>query len=136
MKSGVFVTCLVLVLAFAYVTADAGQVCETKEKCLSIAGCVTITTAFCEVGAGETVVIEIVSGNGTLASGDPVTIKKVTPKPKQMTASISQTRLNDKQVSVTLDSYSTGAKTVHLNVYLDTGEKIGVNLKLPTPSLM
>lgn len=107
---------------------SGAEVCETKEKCLEIAGCITITTSFCNVSVGETVTIEIVSANGTLASGEPVSIKHVTPK--RGAASISQTRVSDKEVTVTLDDCFPGAKTVHLNVFVDTGEKIGVNLQL------
>ena len=144
MRSGIFSATLVLAVALMAVVADAEQKWQTKGRCLSTtwdcekcptsvaSGCVIKTTQFDDVSIGDTVTIEIVSANGNLAPGDPVSVGKVTPQPKTSAAVISQTRLGDKKVSVTLESCSASAETVHLNVYLDTGEKVGVTLRLPS----
>ncbi len=144
MRSSVFTAALVLAVALTAVVADAEQKGQTRGKCVSTvwdcekcptsvsSGCVIRTTAFNDVSIGDTVTIEIVSANGNLAPGDPVSVGEVTPQPKTSAAVISQTRLGDKKVSVTLESCSASAEIVHLNVSLDTGEKVGVTLRLPS----
>ena len=144
MRSSIFSVALVLAVAFMVVVADAGQKWQTRGRCLPSCGeweqcdkrvsgdCVIKTTEFNDVGVGDTVTIEIVSANGNLAPGDPVSVKNITPKLKTSTAVISQTRLGDKKVSVTLESCSASAETVHLDVSLDTGEKVDVKLRLPS----
>ena len=140
MRSSVFSVASVLAVAFMVVVADAEQKGQTRGRCLPSCGeweqcdkkasgdCVIKNTAFNDVSIGDTVTIEIVSAKGNLAPGDPVSVGKVTPKPKTSAAVISQIRLSDKKVSVTLESCSASAEIVHLNVSLDTGEKVGVKL--------
>jgi len=144
MRSSIFSAALILAVAFSVVVADAGQKWQTRGRCVSTLwecekcdelvskDCIIRTTAFNDVNIGDTVTIEIVSASGNLAPGDPVSVGKVTPQPKTNAAVISQTRLGNKKVSVTLESCSASAETVHLNVSLDTGEKVGVTLRLPS----
>ncbi|MFC1475604.1 hypothetical protein ACFLQW_01220 [Candidatus Zixiibacteriota bacterium] len=148
MRSSVIFVTLVLAIALTAGVADAEQKGQIRGRCVATLWecekcgeyvsreCIVKTTVFNDVGIGDTVTIEIVSANGNLAPGDPVSIGEVIPKPKTNTAVISQTRLSDKKVAVTLKSCSASAETVHLNVSLDTGEEVAVTLKLHNKSML
>ncbi|MFQ6002493.1 MAG: hypothetical protein ACE5KJ_01975 [Candidatus Zixiibacteriota bacterium] len=130
MKLGIRFVVLFFALLFLTGVSYGADVCETKVKCLSVAGCCSLTTSFCDVAVGEWVTITFFYiENGVLrTSPDPVYARRATPG--KGTALISQNRLNDYQVQVRVDSVPSRAKKVHLWVYLNTGEHVGVNLKL------
>jgi len=130
MKLGMKVWVCAFALLILVGTSWGAEVCQTKVKCLSVAGCCTLTTSFCNVAVGEWVTIAFFYiENGILRSTpDPVFVHRVTPG--KGTASISQIRLDDYTVQVRVDSVPYRTKKVHLWVYLNTGEHVGVNLNL------
>jgi len=119
-----------------------GEVCGEKVKCLSVAGCCSLTTSFCDVAVGEPVTITFYYiENGVLDDYPCVFTHKVTPnnplvflRPPRREAWISHTRLDDYHVEVVVDSMTPGTKTVHLWAYLNTGEHVGVNLQMERES--
>ncbi|MFQ6002492.1 MAG: T9SS type A sorting domain-containing protein [Candidatus Zixiibacteriota bacterium] len=142
MRAGVKFFALLFSLLFLAGVSLGAEICGEKVKCLNVAGCCSLTTSFCDVEVGEPVTITFYYiENGVLDDYPCVFTHNATPpshpiffRPPRGEAWISHTRLDDYNVEVTVDSTTPGVKTVHLWVYLNTGEHVGVNFQMKRES--
>jgi len=114
-----------LLLAFLAAPALAYTV-EWKTKSLPIAGDVYFTSSF-HASEGDTITIEIQPADESV-NITRVELVKATPKPKMPGGSIGILSYGVDGKSATLDVHFDSKKTLHLWVYLSTGEHIGVNV--------
>lgn len=107
-------------------SANAWEACETSVETLEVAGVVEFTSSFCNCIAGDVITIEITPEDAGVTI-DSVHFAKATPHGKtnesyEVEASVGGTTPDVKFYWVTNET-----RTVHLWVYLSTGEHIGVN---------
>lgn len=120
---------LMLVLCVAVFfpsTTYAWEMCETSVETLDVAGEVTFTSSFCNCLDGETITIEIdpVDAGVTV---DSVVFKKATPHWQTNASWAEQFAITDYTADVILHKVTDKTHTIHLWLYLSTGEHIGVN---------
>lgn len=96
---------------------------------LDIAGLVIFTSVFEDLPDSGTVTIQILADPGVSITG--VDIHRLTPKRKYayVGACATGTLIDDFSISVEFCFGSPPCKTIHLWLYLNTGEHIGVNLQ-------
>lgn len=120
---------LMLVLCVAVFfpsTTHAGEMCETSVETLYVAGEVTFTSSFCNCLDGETITIEITPADAGVTV-DSVVFKKATPHWKTNESWAEQVGLTSYTADVMLHWVTEKTHTIHLWLYLSTGEHIGVN---------
>jgi hypothetical protein len=115
---------LVVLLTTLAASASAFTVTKWKTKELSVAGNVTFTSSISATD-GETITISITNTTATISN---VVLKKATPKPKNSAAYIDNIAVAGDGKSVSLEVNNAGKKTLHLWLYLNTGEHVGVNV--------
>jgi hypothetical protein len=120
-----------LLLAFSLIillpaNADAWDVCETSVETLAVAGEVTFTSSFCNCLDGDMITIEITPTDpGVLI--DSVVFTKATPHWETNESWAEEVGVTPYTADVILHKVTDKTKTIHLWVYLSTGEHIGVN---------
>ena len=118
---------LVLCVAVFFPSATyAWDMCETSVETLDVAGEVTFTSSFCNCLDGETITIEITPADPGVTV-DSVVFKKATPHWKTNESWAEQVGLTSYTADVTLHWVTEKTHTIHLWLYLSTGEHIGVN---------
>lgn len=118
---------LALCLAvFFPTTTEAAEVCETSTDTLEVAGEVTFTSSFCNCMDGETITIEIMPADPAVVI-DSVVFTKATPHWQTNQSWAEQAGLTSYTADVILHKWTENTHTIHLWVYLSTGEHIGVN---------
>jgi len=123
MISLAFALMFYMALSMFPAAASSWQVTEVKTKDLPIAGSVTFTSSFSATD-GATITIELIdSPEGYVI--DHVELKKSTPS-RGGEGSITIGTQTDFSVDVTVQSG--GAKTLHLWLWLTSGEHVGVNV--------
>jgi hypothetical protein len=111
---------------FSPVTASAWDVCETAVETLDVAGEVTFTSEFCNCVDGDVITIEIDPVDPTVII-DSVMFTKATPHWQTNESWAEQTAVVAYTADVILHKVTEKTHTIHLWVYLSTGEHIGVN---------
>ncbi len=106
-------------------TAIAAEDTAMKMKILHNNEMVIFTSVFHGLSIDNTVTIHLLADLGiTITSG---TVNRVTPKG---TADVAWSSNTGTSIDVTITSVNGRVKTIHLWLYLNTGEHIGVNLQL------
>jgi hypothetical protein len=118
---------LVLCVAVFYPSATyAWDMCETSVETLDVAGEVTFTSSFCNCVDGDVINIQITPTDASVTI-DYVEFKKATPHWQTNLSWAEQTAVTPVTADVTLHKMTDKTHTIHLWVYLSTGEHIGVN---------
>lgn len=120
-----------LLLAFCFAiffpaNAHAWEVCETSVETLEVAGEVTFTSSFCNCLDGDIIIIEITPEDPGVVM-DSVVFTKATPHWQTNESWAEQGGVTPLTADVILHKVTEKTKTIHLWVYLSTGEHIGVN---------
>jgi hypothetical protein len=111
---------------FSPVAVSAWDVCETAVETLDVAGEVTFTSEFCNCEDGDVITIEINPVDPTVII-DRVEFTKATPHWQTNESWAEQTAVIAYTADVTLHKVTEKTHTIHLWLYLSTGEHIGVN---------
>jgi hypothetical protein len=106
--------------------SNAWEVCETSVETLGVAGVVEFTSSFCNCSDGEMITIEITPEDpGVMV--DSVFFTEATPHWQTNESWAEQSTVTPHTADVILHKVTEKTKTIHLWVYLSTGEHIGVN---------
>ena len=125
MKRFFFVLAALSLVFFVSGSVNAWEACETSVETLEVAGVIEFTSSFCNCRGGDIITIEINPEHAGITI-DSVHFVKVTPRGEtdesyEMQASVGTTP------DVRFYWVTDKTRTVHLWVYLSTGEHIGVN---------
>jgi len=104
----------------------AWDMCETSVETLDVAGEVTFTSSFCNCVDGDVIAIEIWPADPGVTI-DSVAFTKATPHWKGNESWAEQGGVTFFAVDAILHKVTEKTHTIHLWVYLSTGEHIGVN---------
>lgn len=120
-----------LLLAFSLIilfpsNADAWDVCETAVETLEVAGEVTFTSSFCNCLDGDMIIIEITPTDPAVII-DSVIFTKATPHWQTSESWAEEVGVTSYTADVILHKVTEKTHTIHLWLYLSTGEHIGVN---------
>lgn len=119
--------CLAFLLSIAVSSsANAWEACETSVETLEVAGVVEFTSAFCDCVDGDVITIEITPADPAVTI-DSVVFKKATPHWQTNQSYGEQVSVGGTTADVMLYWVTEKTRTIHLWVYLSTGEHIGVN---------
>ncbi len=126
MKKLSFLVLALCVGIFSPVTAHAWDVCETEVETLDVAGEVTFTSSFCDCVDADIITIQIIPADPAVVI-DRVEFKKATPHWQTNESWAAQTAVDPYAADVILHKWTEKTHTIHLWLYLSTGEHIGVN---------
>jgi len=120
-----------LLLAFSLIilfpgNVNAWDVCETSVETKEVAGQVTFTSSFCNCLDGDTITIEITPTDPTVEI-DSVVFTKATPHWETNQSWTEEVAVTPYTADVMLHKVTEKTHTIHLWLYLSTGEHIGVN---------
>jgi len=120
-----------LLLAFSLIilfpgNVNAWDVCETSVETKEVAGQVTFTSSFCNCLDGDTITIEITPTDPTVEI-DSVVFTKATPHWQTNQSWAEEVAVTPYTADVMLHKVTEKTHTIHLWLYLSTGEHIGVN---------
>jgi hypothetical protein len=104
----------------------AWDMCETSVETLDVAGEVTFTSSFCNCVDGDVITIELWPADPGVTI-DSVAFTKATPHWKSNESWAEQGGVTFYAVDAILHKVTEKTHTIHLWVYLSTGEHIGVN---------
>jgi len=107
-------------------TANAWEACETSVETKEVAGQVTFTSSFCNCLDGDTITIEITPTDPTVEI-DSVVFTKATPHWQTNQSWAEEVAVTPYTADVMLHKVTEKTHTIHLWLYLSTGEHIGVN---------
>ena len=105
---------------------DAWEVCETSVETLDVAGEVTFTSSFCNCLDGDIITIEMTPTDPGVTI-DSVVFTKATPHWQTNQSWAEEFAVTPYTADVILHKVTEKTKTIHLWLYLSTGEHIGVN---------
>jgi len=118
---------LTFFLTFAFVgNANAWDACETSVETLEVAGVVTFTSSFCNCLDGDVITIQITPDDPSVTV-DRVEFTKATPHWQSNESWAEQVAVTATTADVMLYWVTEKTHTIHLWLYLSTGEHIGVN---------
>lgn len=106
--------------------AHAWDVCETSVETLEVAGVVTFTSSFHDCLDGDVITIQITPEDPSVTV-DSVVFMKATPHKKTNESWAEQVGVTATTADVMLHWVTDKTHTIHLWLYLSTGEHIGVN---------
>ena len=120
-----------LLLAFSLIilfpgNVNAWDVCETSVETLEVAGEVAFTSSFCNCLDGDTITIEITPTDPTVEI-ESVVFTKATPHWETNQSWTEEVAVTPYTADVMLHKVTEKTHTIHLWLYLSTGEHIGVN---------
>lgn len=119
--------CLAFLLSIAVSSsANAWEACETSVETLEVAGVVEFTSSFCDCVDGDVITIEITPADAAVTI-DSVHFTKATPHWQTNQSYGEQVSVGGTTADVMLYWITEKTRTIHLWVYLSTGEHIGVN---------
>ena len=107
-------------------SADAWEVCETSVETLDVAGEVTFTSSFCDCENADIITIEMTPTDPTVVI-DSVVFIKATPHWQTNESWAEQLSVTPYIAEALLYWVTEKTRTIHLWLYLSTGEHIGVN---------
>lgn len=126
MKKLSFLVLALCIGIFAPTNVHAWDVCETAVETLEVAGEVTFTSSFCNCLNNDIIIIQITPTDPTVAI-DRVEFTKATPHWETNESWAEQIAVTPLDAQVILHKITDKTHTIHLWVYLSTGEHIGVN---------
>jgi hypothetical protein len=126
MKKLAFLCLAFLVSIAVSSSANAWEACETSVETLEVAGVVEFTSAFCDCADGDAITIEITPADPAVTI-DSVHFTKATPHWETNQSYGEQVSAGGTTADVMLYWITEKTRTIHLWVYLSTGEHIGVN---------
>ena len=126
MKKFFFVLAALSLVFFVSGSANAWDVCETSVETLEVAGEVEFTSSFCDCINGDVITIEITPTDPGVTI-DSVHFTKATPHYQTNESYAVEASAGGTTATVTLYWVTEKTRTIHLWVYLSTGEHIGVN---------
>jgi hypothetical protein len=103
----------------------AWEACETCTKTFPIAGEVSFTSSFCGCVDGDVITIQINPVDPAVVI-DSVVFTKASPKWQTNQSWAEQVAVTPYTVDVALHKLTDPTKTIHMWVYLSTGEHFGV----------
>ena len=106
--------------------ASAWDVCETSVETLDVAGEISFTSSFCNCLDGDIITIQITPTNPAVVI-DSVVFTKATPHWQTNQSWAEPGAITPYVAQVVLHKVTQETNTIHLWVYLSTGEHIGVN---------
>jgi hypothetical protein len=122
-----YILALIFCLAIFYPSSTyAWDMCETSVETLDVAGEVTFTSSFCGCLDGDVIIIEITPTDPAVTI-DRVEFTKATPHWQTNESWAEQAAVTPQTADVILHMVTAKTRTIHLWVYLSTGEHIGVN---------
>jgi hypothetical protein len=104
----------------------AWDMCETSVETLDVAGEVTFTSDFCNCLTMDQITIEITPADPGVVI-DSVIFTKATPHWQTNQSWAEQVALTPYTADVVLHKWTEKTETIHMWLYLSTGEHIGVN---------
>jgi len=107
-------------------TASAWEVSETCVETLDVAGVVEFTSSFSGCVDGDVITIEITPADPAVTI-DSVVFTQATPHPATNQSYAQEVSVGGTTADVMLYWVTEKTRTLHLWVYLSTGEHIGVN---------
>jgi hypothetical protein len=107
-------------------SANAWEACETSVETLEVAGVVEFTSAFCDCVDGDVITIQITPADPAIMI-DSVVFTQATPHPETNESYAEQLSVGGTTADVMLYWITEKTRTIHLWVYLSTGEHVGVN---------
>ena len=126
MKKFFFVLAALSLVFFASGSANAWEVCKTSVETLEVAGEVEFTSSFCDCIDLDVITIEITPTDPTVTI-DSVHFTKATPHWQTNESYAVEVSAGGTTADVMLYWVTEKTRTIHLWVYLSTGEHIGVN---------
>ena len=126
MRKFCFLLLAVCLPIFLPTSLYAWDVCETSVENLDLAGEVTFTSSFCNCVDGDVITIGFWSANPEVTL-DRVVFTGATPYWAIDRSWAEQSGIALYSATVVLHKVTERTKTIHLWVYLSTGEHIGVN---------
>lgn len=121
-----FLALIFCLAIFVPSNVQAWEMCETSVETLDVAGEVTFTSSFCNCLDGDMITIEITPADPAVII-DRVEFTKATPHWQTNESWAEQTAVTPYTADVTLHKVTEKTHTIHLWLYLSTGEHIGVN---------
>ena len=107
-------------------SANAWEACETSVETLEVAGEVEFTSSFCDCDDEDVITIEITPADAGITI-DSVHFVKATPHYETNQSYAVEVSAGGTAADVMLYWETEKTRTIHLWVYLSTGEHIGVN---------
>jgi len=129
MKRLFFVLAALSLVFFLSGSTNAWEVCETSVETLEVAGEVQFTSSFCNCIDGDVITIQIIPTDPGVTI-DSVHFSKATPDQETNESYAVQVSAGGTTADVMLYWVTEKTHTIHLWVYLSTGERIGVNAQL------
>jgi hypothetical protein len=126
MKKYLFLFAALFLSAFLSTNAFGWEVCETSTDTLDSAGVVTFTSSFCYCLDGDVITIEITPEDPSVVI-DSVVFTKSTPHKATNDSWAEQLAVTETTATVALHKMTEKTNTIHLWLYLSTGEHLGVN---------
>jgi len=126
MKKYLFLFAVLFLSTFLSTNAFGWEVCETSTDTLDSAGVVTFTSSFCNCLDGDMITIQFTPEDPNVKI-DSVVFTKSTPHKATNESWAEQVAVTPTTADVLLHKVSDKTKTIHLWLYLSTGEHLGVN---------
>ena len=126
MRKFYFLALIFCLAIFVPSNTEAWEMCETSVETLEVAGEVTFTSSFCNCLDGDIITVEITPADPAVTI-DRIEFTKATPHWKTNESWAEQTAVTPYTADVTLHKVTENTHTIHLWLYLSTGEHIGVN---------
>jgi len=126
MKKYLFLFAVLFLSTFISGNAFGWEVCETSTDTLDSAGVVTFTSSFCNCLNGDAIRIEITPVDPNVVI-DSVVFTKSTPHKATNQSWAEEVAVTSTTATVLLHKETDKTHTIHLWLYLSTGEHLGVN---------
>ena len=126
MKKYLFLFAVLFLSTFLSTNAFGWEVCETSTDTLDSAGVVNFTSSFCNCLDGDTITIQITPEDPNVVI-DSVVFTKSTPHKATNLSWAEEVTVTPTTATVRLHQVTEKTHTIHLWLYLSTGEHLGVN---------